>query len=537
MSGRSESYVMYLRKSRADLEAEQRGEGETLARHERALLELADRMGIDLADIYREIVSGETIAARPVMQKLLAEVEAGLWSGVLVMEVERLARGDTIDQGIVAQAFQFSGTKIITPTKTYDPDDEFDEEYFEFGLFMSRREYKTINRRLQRGRIASVKEGKYAGSVPPYGYDRRKLEQDKGYVLVPDPERAPVVELIFQLYTTGEEKPDGSRERLGVSRIVRRLNEWKIPPKRGDTWSPASVRDMLMNPVYAGMLRWNWRREVKQRKDGQVVVSRPRMRDGLILVQGRHEAIIDPETFSMAQELLSKNHAPPIREKGVVQNPLAGIVICGKCGRRMQRRPYLKKGLPPSLMCPNSACDNASSELAVVETRIIDSLRRWSETYRLAWSETAPNRDMIGIHRQALHKLDREIAALEKQRENLHDLLERGIYDTDTFLARGRTVASRLEQARQDRDAVASELSREQQDEARRRQLIPKVEHLLDVYDGLAPASRNVLLKEVLEKVVYRKDPKSRWSHPDDFTVDLFPRIPQSWMEERAPGP
>ena len=50
------------------------------------------------------------------------------------MEVERLARGETIDQGDVAQAFQYSDTKIITPLKTYDPTNEYDEEYFEFGV-------------------------------------------------------------------------------------------------------------------------------------------------------------------------------------------------------------------------------------------------------------------------------------------------------------------------------------------------------------------------------------------------------------------
>ena len=44
---------------------------------------------------------------------------------------------------------------IITPIKIYDPNDEYDEEYFEFGLFMSRREYKTIKRRMQRGRVAA----------------------------------------------------------------------------------------------------------------------------------------------------------------------------------------------------------------------------------------------------------------------------------------------------------------------------------------------------------------------------------------------
>ena len=84
------------------------------------------------------------------------------------MEVERLARGNTTDQGIVADTFKYSDTKIVTPNKIYDPGDEFDEEYFEFGLFMSRREYKTINRRLQRGRRASLSEGKYIAGKATY---------------------------------------------------------------------------------------------------------------------------------------------------------------------------------------------------------------------------------------------------------------------------------------------------------------------------------------------------------------------------------
>lgn len=529
------SYVIYLRKSRADVEAEQRGEGETLARHEQTLLDLTRRLNLNVTDIYREIVSGETIAARPVMQKLLAEVESGLWAGVLVMEVERLARGDTIDQGIVAQAFKFSGTKIITPSKTYDPDNEFDEEYFEFGLFMSRREYKTINRRLQRGRIASIKEGKYVGSMPPYGYDRKKLERDKGYTLVPNPDQAPIVKLIFQLYTSGQQREDGTVERLGVSKIVRRLNEMKIPPQKGDVWSPASVRDMLGNPVYIGQLRWNWRKEAKRRENGQVITSRPRDYQTPLIVPGLHEAIITAETFERAQEYLSQNRAPAIREKGVIQNPLAGLVICGKCGKRMQRRPYLKQGLPPSLICPNSACDNVSSDLALVESRILSSLGTWLENYRLTWdSGPEDTTAKITMYRQALQNLDKELSNLARQRDKLHDLLERGVYDTDTFLERGKSIAARIQEAEQSRAALADELAREQQREASRRTIIPKVEHLLDVYDTLTPSAKNFMLKEVLEKVVYLKDTDSRWSRPDDFSVDLYPKIPRSQPEQKT---
>jgi DNA invertase Pin-like site-specific DNA recombinase len=143
-------------------------------------------------------------------------VEQGRWSGVLVTEIERLARGDTIDQGIVAQTFKAGNTKIITPAKTYDPNDEFDEEYFEFGLFMSRREYKTINRRIQRGRLTSVKEGKFISSVPPYGYNKAKLPDDKGYSLVINEAEANVVQLIYDLYIKGR----------GMAAIAGELDKW-----------------------------------------------------------------------------------------------------------------------------------------------------------------------------------------------------------------------------------------------------------------------------------------------------------------------
>ena len=72
-----EQYLIYLRKSRSDLEAEAHGEGETLSRHEHTLLELAKRQHLNVTDIYREVVSGDTIAARPMMQRVLSEVEQG----------------------------------------------------------------------------------------------------------------------------------------------------------------------------------------------------------------------------------------------------------------------------------------------------------------------------------------------------------------------------------------------------------------------------------------------------------------------------
>ncbi len=524
-------YCIYLRKSRADAEAESHGEGETLARHERALLDLARRQSLNITAIYREIVSGETIAARPVMQRLLSEVEDGLWEGVLVMEVERLARGDTIDQGIVSRAFTYSDTRIITPSKTYDPKNEFDTEYFEFGLFMSRREYQTINRRLQRGRDASVKEGKYVGNVAPYGYRRVKLVHEKGFTLEPDPDEAPVVKLIYEWYTVGAEQEDGSRERIGCAKIAHRLNQMGIAPRKSNEWVLPAIRDILSNPIYAGIITWGRRSSKKRIVDGQVKRARPRSPE-YIQARGRHTPLVSDETFELAHTYLSKNPPRPVGEAHTITNPLAGLIFCSCCGRRMTRRPPGKKNPADTLMCPVSECPQISAPLQVVERKLLESLVDWVKHY-----EADPNNSILnfGATENEIESLSRkikslriELSNLSKQRDNLHDLLERGIYDADTFLARSRSISDRLQQAQVDLKQSETDLQVAKQRRDSQATLIPSIRQALEIYHTLPDAkAKNDLLKTVLDKVVYTKTTRTpRGGDPDNFTLTLYPRIP-----------
>lgn len=502
------------------MEAEARGEGETLARHEKILLDLAKKKKLSITQIHREIVSGETISSRPVMQQLLNEVEQGLWKGVLVMEIERLARGDTIDQGIVAQAFKYSNTKIITPMKVYDPNNEFDEEYFEFGLFMSRREYKTINRRLQQGRVQSVKEGKYVGNIPPYGYVRKKLEDQKGYTLEPHPEQADIVKLIFKWYTSG----------IGVSLIVRKLNEMNAPTAKGGDWVNSTIQGMLRNPVYIGKVRWNSRPQVKKVVDGEIVKERPRAdKDDWVIVDGLHPAIIDEDTFELAQQYLAENPSVPAPKKLGIKNPLAGLIVCGECGRKMVRRPY-SSGQPDSLICPVTSCDNVSSYLHFVEERLLHSLEEWLEAYKLnlGTADKDQHDDMeIELIKKAIDNCDKEMETLEKQLNSLHDLLEQGIYSTDTFLERSQIISNKINSNKAQRKELDKKLNKASTREENKRVIIPKAERVLELYDTFdTPAEKNKLLKEVIDKAVYIKTVKGRWhNNPDDFEITLYPKL------------
>lgn len=115
-----------------------------------ALPEYARRHELEIGAVYEEIVSGESIEARPKMKLLLQEVAPRRWAGVLCMDIDRLARGDSADQAQVSNTFRISQTPIITPARVCDQTRESDEEYVDFELFMARREYKAISRRGRR---------------------------------------------------------------------------------------------------------------------------------------------------------------------------------------------------------------------------------------------------------------------------------------------------------------------------------------------------------------------------------------------------
>lgn len=515
-----ENVCIYLRKSRADREAEERGEGETLARHERILLDLARSRNYNVGAIYKEIVSGETISARPVMQQVLHEVESGMWDGVLVVEVERLARGDTIDQGVVSRAFQYSDTKIITPLKVYDPQNEFDEEYFEFGLFMSRREYKTIKRRLNAGRVSSAKEGKYCGNKPPYGYLRVKLEGEKGWTLAIEPDQAAVVKLIFEWYVYGV---DG--ERIGMTKIVRRLNEMGLKTMHGGAWVLSTVQSIIRNPVYAGMIRWNSRKSVRSIRDGKIIVSRP-MADEYILSEGRHPAIVSRELFDKAQEIVDQNPARPVTSLHVIKNPLAGIVRCGKCGHAMVRKaPSARQ--EALLKCSYAACTNISSKLPLVERSLIDSIQKLVDGYHLNNDSSNQQSAALIVSKQdLLTKKQAELKKLEKKKEKQYDLLEQGIYSTDIFIERSRAVSAELNNCLDSIHIIEEDLKKERERFEQRNSFIPRCEELIANYWDWDASTKNQFLQELLEKVIYNKDIKDTKKRDEiTFTLDIYPRL------------
>lgn len=511
------NYCCYLRKSREDIRAEQAGEYDTLERHRKTLTELAARYGVSLTAFYEEVVSGESIDARPQMKALLQAVDSGQWDGVFVMEIERLARGDTIDQGIVARSFKYSDTTIITPMKIYHPSDTFDEEYLEFSLYMSRKEYKTITRRMQAGRLRSVMDGKYVANRPPYGYRIVPLPDRSGNTLEIIPDQADVVRLVYQKCIDG----------MGMQAIADMLNGSGVPSQAGTGWSAASIRAILSNPVYYGYLRWGHRKVEKKVTDGQIIRMRPVSHVDTIY-KGLHQPIISRETYDSARSLISTRRSIPQPKNRSLHNPFAGVLCCSKCGKLLTRRPYTDDRKRTTMVCTTKGCPTVGDFLDNIEREFLDSMQKICNHYKFEYEPDESEKEFLGMKLKAIENYKKKLGELNAQKDKLYDFLETGLYSEEIFRMRMGKLNTSVNETAQQLEKALEEYSSLTSTAALREGFVPKCEYLLDHYGSLTAEDRNRLIRELVTRIDYTKEQKNKrgHSHEINFTLDIYPRIP-----------
>ena len=490
--------VIYLRKSRADEDAET--VEDTLRRHKETLLEFAARHGeLTISRIYEDVVSGDSLYARPAMLELLQAAEKDEFEAVLCMDIDRLGRGATSEQGIILETFKGHGIRIITPRKVYDLNNELDEEYAEFESFMARRELKTIKRRLHNGTMKSLEEGCWL-TVAPYGYKQARVNK-KCTLEIYEPE-AKFVRMAFELYCSG----------IGTQAIAHQLNALGAHPHRSDHFNRTSIAAMLRNKVYIGKVVWNKKHTLNRGaidKKMKVIYHSP---DEWKIYDGLHPAIIDEQTFDRANKLLASRYHKPYNDGSII-NPLGGILKCSVCGYGMQRRPYAKtrKYQTDHILCGTKGCCT-SSRLDYVEKGVLDNVQQKLDELIANRSKMANGVDFT----PAIEGLKKDIATAEAQKSRLHDFLEQGVYDIDTYLERSNLLTERVKELQ----AQLEKLETKQTAASIKNYdaVIKRIENVLATYWKSSPPEKNALLKTILTGGTYYKQ---RGWRPDQFVIRL----------------
>lgn len=399
---RPDEVIAYFRKSRTDdptLSVE-----EVLAKHETIIDEWSERnLGavIDPKNKYFEVCSGETIADRPEVQKVLKLIESPKIKAILIVEVQRLSRGDLEDAGRLIKLIRYTNTLVITPMKVFDLKDEYDRDMFERELKRGNEFLEYQKKIMLRGRHLSASQGNYIGSIPPYGYDRITVQDGKNryHTLAINEEQATVVQMIFDMFVN---------QNMGYKTIARQLHNLNITPPRNDWWSSASIKDMLCNVHYLGKIRWNRRKTVVVVTDGEVKKTNPKAKEGdYQIFDGKHPAIIDEELFKLAQERIGRN--PRTKPDFKVKNPFAGLIYC-KCGRAMIYREYSNSA--SRLLCKRQElCQTASCLFSDILISVENILKeKISEFEELVKND---NSDSITQHEKLITTLEKKLNEIQ----------------------------------------------------------------------------------------------------------------------------
>lgn len=518
-----EEILIYLRKSRTDDPS--LTVAEVLAKHEKMLNDWMERHlsgPVPEENRYREVVSGETIDSRPQIQSLLRRTESPRIKAVLCVECQRLSRGDLMDIGYLVKMLRYSNTIVITLDYAYDLTLDHDRESFERELKRGNEFLEYTKTILRRGTENAITSGAYLGRYAPYGYQKITIREGKRdiHTLTPDPEAAPVVKMIFQMYANGSSSGE----------VARTLNEMGIPSMHGRKWTRATLTSIRQNVHYLGLVRWNYRKTVRTVENGEVVESRPRNKTECMICPGRHEPIIDKDLWDAVQEIVNK--IPPVKDRVKCANPFSGLVYC-RCGSCMSRRTYkkryngvLKERSAPRLLCDNQTeCDTASCTVEEMQQLVVAELRKAIADFDLKINSEPEN--STDIHRQIIGQLEKRLEDLNKQ--------ELSQWDKYTQEGMPKHIFDQLNQkVLREKDETLQALHDARNNAPTRDDFTIKratFQTALDLLlDETAPAlEQNMLLKQCIERIDYSRKkktgPSRRYGTPEPIEVDIHLRV------------
>ena len=304
--------------------------------------------------------SGQSIEGRPGFQRLLAEVALDRVGLILGLEMSRLARSCKDWHQLLELCGRYR-VLLADADGIYDPTEHSDRLLLGLHGVMNEAELHVLNQRMYQGKLNKARRGELL-STPPIGYVRLPTGE---WAIDPDEQVQAVVRLVFDQFD--REATMHGLLRYLVHHHVRIPVRLAGGPNKGQLdWrrpNRATLQNLLRHPSYAGAYRFGHRpvdprRKQPGRPSTGKLVRRPE--DCLVLIRDRLPAYISWDRFEANQARLTANRNRPATPGAPRSGPamLAGLVRCGRCGRRMVVR-YSGPNGRLSYTCTRGSADYA----------------------------------------------------------------------------------------------------------------------------------------------------------------------------------
>lgn len=482
--------AIYLRKSRGETEQD-------LINQRNELIEICDSNNWTHYE-YEEIVSGDTIEMRPIIQELLDDIEEDLFDAVMVVETDRLGRGKSADMERIKEVLVRNKTLLCERGKLLDLSTDQDEFVYDMRTFIARQEYLIIKRRLRRGKIQNAKRGLWSNGTPPIPYKYNKAEKS----LYTDPTHLITYRHIIDAVV---------KYRKNLNEIAHELNNlgFKTASKKGrGLWSDKTVRDTLLDMTHLGKI-------VIGKTKGNGHKKKPKDAEGVVMIDpkdwkkydGLHEAVKTQEEHDFIVMHLARNTKMVKRSTAKKIYPLTKILKCGYCGhflgfqQRQERQIEVRKCWytdPYGVKCTNMAVSmikiNEIVQKAVEEQITAVELKiSGVDTARIVHLETK------------VQELQRGVKAKERDLVKEQEAYRADVYDVDEYKVIVLELKSSIAALNNELAAIQTEIKfLKDSSNPEKMNVLLEFKKMMDNPD-LTYEMQNELYKTIIECVEYKR--------------------------------
>lgn len=303
----------YIRVSKGELQ-----QGTSLINQKEFLLQQAKHDNLEIVEFYIDTKTGTT-RKRPEFQRMIRDAEAKKFDILITKAGSRLARNvglayelKDLAESLNIDLIAYDGT-INTLTG----------ETFRFGLdaWQNEIEAENASQRIKAALKTRAINGKFNGSVAPYGY-----LSEKGKLIIRNDDTPQIVQYIFDEYIKGK----------GIDAIAHSLSKAGVPTpsmvankdNAGYLWHGTTIRKILSNEVYIGNMV-----QMKERTKNAISEKRVKSQESdKVRVENTHEAIISKEDFTIVQELMITRSRNSTHQ---ATHLFTNIAFCADCGKGM----------------------------------------------------------------------------------------------------------------------------------------------------------------------------------------------------------
>ena len=497
---------LYERLSRDD---ELQGESNSISNQKQMLEDFARRNGLPNPTHFTDDGISGTRFDRPGFLAMMEEVEAGRVGAIVIKDMSRLGR-DYLKVGQVMEVLRQRGVRLIAINDGVDSL-KGDDDFTPFRNIMNEFYARDTSRKIRSVFKSKGMSGKHLTGTVIYGY----LWDEKREHWLVDEEAAEVVRRIFSLTLEGY-GPYQIACKLSADRIeipvvhLARFNEGvnrSKPVKDPYGWGSSTIVNILKKREYLGhTINFKTRKHFKDKKSHYV------SEDEWTIFENTHEAIIDQQTFDLAQKIRSNVRRYPNGWGEAA--PLTGLLYCADCGGKMYVHRtnngkrisqytcsnYTK--VPCGTLCPTQHRINESAVLTLVS----DTLRAIAEYSRNDRTEFihAVQETQVAQQSADIARKRRRLAAAQKRAGELEKLICK-IYEDNALGklpdARYRALDAQYAKEQDALEIEIAELEKAVTSYEQSQKSAEKFIALIDKYENFDTLT-NTMLNEFVEKIL-----------------------------------